>query len=126
VLAVAVLGNLLATILEGGINALVVGVTSVHTGSASVANVVLDVVAGTAGKVVTTPFVAAFMTVLYFDLRVRKEALDLQLLAQRIGVEPPPEVLRAALAASEPPPASGSEPPFWPPPPGWKPGDGAR
>ena len=51
-------------------------------------------------SVLTTPFTAAVLTVLYFDLRVRKEAFDLELLAGRIGepaltqsgaVPPPPE-----------------------------------
>jgi hypothetical protein len=61
--------------------------------------------------------------VLYFDLRVRKEAFDLQLLAERIGVEPRPEWERAPLPASPLAPAGhgGAQPPYWPPPPGWKP-----
>ena len=40
-------------------------------------------------SVLTTPFTAAVLTVLYFDLRVRKEAFDIELLAGRIG-EPIP------------------------------------
>lgn len=51
-------------------------------------------------SILTTPFTAAVLTVLYFDLRVRKEGFDLELLAGRIGepteaqsgaVPPPPE-----------------------------------
>ncbi len=66
-----------------------------------------------------TPAAAAFITVLYIDLRVRKEGFDLLLLARRLGVErapgqEPPSFL------PEPAPV-GSQPPFWPPPPGWKP-----
>ena len=48
----------------------------------------------------TTPFTAAVLTVLYFDLRVRKEAFDLELLAGRI-CEPTP----AQSGAVPPPPA---------------------
>jgi hypothetical protein len=55
---------------------------------------------------------------------VRKEAFDLQLLAERIGVAPRPEWKRAPLPASPlaPPRHEGAQPPYWPPPPGWKPG----
>lgn len=56
---------------------------------------VLNVVAG----VITTPFTAAVLTVLYFDLRVRKEAFDLELLAGRIG-----EPAGAQSGAVPPPP----------------------
>ena len=64
-------------------------VSTVQSGQATFVGIVVSIVAGTLSSLVTTPFVAAFVTVLYFDLRVRKEAFDLQLLAQRIGVDPP-------------------------------------
>lgn len=47
-----------------------------------------------AASVFTTPFTAAVIAVVYFDLRVRKEGFDLELLARRVGVDP-----------GEPPPA---------------------
>jgi glycerophosphoryl diester phosphodiesterase family protein len=76
-------------------------------------------VSATAAALVTTPFSAAYHTVLYFDLRVRKEAFDLQLLAQSLGVEPP----EGWVPVYEPEPGypPGDEPPYWPPPPGWQP-----
>lgn len=119
---VVVLGYLLSSILGGAIEGLVVGLSTVQTGEASVVGVVVNIVSGTISSLLTTPFVAAFVTVLYFDLRVRKEAFDLQLLAQRIGVDPPAGALLS-------PPAQlgddeGDKPPFWPPPPGWKPRSG--
>jgi hypothetical protein len=122
VFGVVVLGYLLSSVLGGAIEGAVVAVSSVQSGQASVVGVVVNIVAGTLSSMLTTPFVAAFVTVLYFDLRVRKEAFDLQLLAQRIGVDPPAGALLA-------PPAplvdgQGDEPPFWPPPPGWKPRGG--
>jgi hypothetical protein len=119
VFAVVALGYLLSGILSGAIEGVVAGLTTVSTTPDSVVSALVNIVAGTVSSVITTPFVAAFLTVLYFDLRVRKEAFDLQLLAERIGVEPP--VGGTAL----PPPGPGDfdeEPPFWPPPPGWKPG----
>lgn len=53
------------------------------------------------GSVITTPFQAAILTVLYFDLRVRKEAFDLELLAGRIGSSSQPQSGRVP----PPPPA---------------------
>jgi hypothetical protein len=69
----------------------------------------------------TTPFTAAIAVVIYVDLRVRKEAFDLQLLAGQLGVDPPEglSTTYAPLLPADPP--SGSQPPFWPPPPGWTP-----
>ena len=65
-----------------------------------------------------TPLIAAFATVLYFDLRVRKEGFDLALLAERIGVAPDPARVPLAPQAE---PWTGEQPPYWPPPPGWRP-----
>jgi hypothetical protein len=39
----------------------------------------------TASSLVTLPLVAAVVTIIYFDLRVRKEGFDLQMLAQGVG-----------------------------------------
>jgi hypothetical protein len=93
-------------------------------------SVVLGTIGGTAAATLTTPFQAAFVTVLYFDLRVRKEGFDLQLLAERIGLARSPEgAFRPAPSAlpPQPPPAptSGEQPPYWPPPPGWTPSGGS-
>ncbi len=122
VFGVVVLGYLLTSVLGGAIEGVVLGVSTVQSGQASLVGVVVNIVAGTLSSMLTTPFVAAFVTVLYFDLRVRKEAFDLQLLAERIGVDPP---LGAVLAPSSPlVDGGGEEPPFWPPPPGWKPRSG--
>ena len=120
VFAVVALGYLLSGILGTLISGLVLGLTSISAGSTSIAAIVVSIIGGTVSKLVTTPFVAAFITVLYFDLRVRKEGFDLQLLAERLGVEPPPGAFAAARQAELP--ASSEQPPFWPPPPGWKPG----
>jgi len=78
----------------------------------------------------TTPFQAAIVTVLYFDLRVRKEGFDLELLADRLaGGAPLPRQEGAMPYAAPvgthdwgtPHPAA----PYWPPPPGWTPPDSA-
>jgi hypothetical protein len=72
--------------------------------------------------ILMTPFIAAVITVIYIDLRVRKEALDLELLAQHFGG--PGSTLPAGTAAPtvaaadaglphDAPPAPSE--PTWPP-----------
>jgi hypothetical protein len=117
---VAVVGYLLVSVVSLGLTGLVVGVAFANPARNTVTGFVLNTLAATLGSMIATPAAAAFITVLYIDLRVRKEGFDLLLLARRLGVElapgqEPPSFL------PEPPPA-GSQPPFWPPPPGWKPG----
>jgi hypothetical protein len=47
----------------------------------------LGTIAGVIGAVVATPFISAVVAVIYIDLRVRKEALDLELLAGGLGYD---------------------------------------
>jgi hypothetical protein len=110
-LALLVAG-LLAFLLAGIIETLVATVSFVDDDNAFVLFLV-TAIAGTAGALVSTPFSAAYHTVLYFDLRVRKEGFDLQLLASRLGVEP-----SADWTPPAPPPAPAAQAPYWPPPPG--------
>jgi hypothetical protein len=66
--------------------------------------------------ILVTPFVAAAITVVYIDLRVRKEALDIELLASRFGgpgttvpeITSPAVVGQAMGLPGEPPPTSPS------------------
>ena len=92
---------------------------------------VLSAIAGVVGLAVSTPFQAALLTVVYFDLRVRKEGFDLELLARGIGADAPSAATAAAATPSVLPPDQEIDrtgAPFWPPPPGWRPpgsnGDG--
>jgi hypothetical protein len=87
---------------------------------------VLSAVAGVVGLLVTTPFQSALLAVVYFDLRVRKEGFDLELLARGIGGTAPPAdddpwPAPAASWSSDPHSpwraAPGDDPP-WPAPPG--------
>jgi hypothetical protein len=117
---VAVVGYLLVSIVSLALSGLIVGLAFANPARNTVTGFVLNTFATTLGSMLTTPAAAAFATVLYIDLRVRKEGFDLLLLARRLGVErepgqEPPSFL--------PPPAEPtSAPPFWPPPPGWTPG----
>ncbi len=54
-----------------------------RTGGSTVAIVIGQSIAGTIAGVLTTPFIATATVVLYFDLRIRDEAYDIQLLMQR-------------------------------------------
>ena len=121
VLAIVVLSAILVGIIGFAITAVAAGVTTVGAGSSAITVGLQQIVTGTVSSVLTTPLTAAFTTILYFDLRIRKEGFDLWLLAERLGVEPP-----EGYVAPAPQPGglwgSGSEqPPYWPPPPGWQP-----
>lgn len=98
----------------------------IYFGSENDALVLLfSALAGIVGLVIVTPFQAALLSVVYFDLRVRKEGLDLELLASEIGGSPPapadapPAPAPALLPSTETIDRTGA--PYWPPPPGWKP-----
>lgn len=115
-----IVSELMVTIVGGAIQALLVGIFL--TGSSVVVVVALVSLAAAVSAVLTRPFVAAVRTVLYYDLRVRKEGFDVELLAEQLGI-PKSEL--------QPPPVEGPQsvgqlggPPFWPPPPGWKPSSG--
>ena len=117
---IIVLGSLLASIVSGAISGLLTAVTFTDLGDSVLPSLILNAIGTTIATVLTTPFTAAFITVLYFDLRVRKEGFDLELLAQRVGVDPPGSGFMTT-PHSRPPATSGSQPPYWPPPPGWRP-----
>lgn len=80
--------------------------------------------------VIATPFQAAVTTITYFDLRVRKEGFDLQLLADRIGGTVPEQAPYAAPSTYGQPygqqPQPHGQPPQpphpYPPPPQPQPG----
>ncbi len=80
---------------------------------------VLSGIAGTIAAILATPFRAAVTAVLYFDLRVRKEGFDLQLLAQRMGSADPERAHAALLPPPIPtvPSYPSGYPPGMPPPP---------
>lgn len=63
--------------------------------------VLVNAVGNSLAGVITTPFQAAAIAILYFDLRVRKEGLDIELLARDVGVPPP----AGPALGHEPPPA---------------------
>ena len=89
------------------------GILTAGWASDSVASLVLTTVVTVASSVVTTPFMAAVLVLIYFDLRVRKEGFDLDLLAQGVGI-PGAELPARAPWTNDP----------WTPPGNWSPGGG--
>jgi hypothetical protein len=82
------------------------GIVTAGLDSGSAAALALTTVVSVASSVITTPFMAAVLVLIYFDLRVRKEGFDLELLAQGVGIP------GAALPERAP----------WSPPGHWAPG----
>ncbi|MFN2586678.1 MAG: hypothetical protein ABR613_00980 [Actinomycetota bacterium] len=118
------IGFLLAGIVGAAIGAVTVPLIFSDAADNVVLSAVVNTIVNTISGVVTTPFQAALVAVVYFDLRVRKEGFDLELLAERIGTAPDPARRPEFLPPPPPQPPSGEQPPFWPPPPGWKPSGG--
>ncbi len=102
---------LLVTILAGIAGAIVSGILGALFPDSAAGQALVSML----GSLVTTPFVAAATVVIYFDLRVRKEGFDLELLASQLpdgsGVAPP-----AASDFNPPPEATEGEGDAWPPP----------
>jgi hypothetical protein len=121
---------LVASVMVGVIGAVIgagLGTLTIANGNASVAlTVVVTVLIGIVSGVLLQPFSAAVVTVLYYDLRIRHEGYDLELLADQLGLASGDLPGRADGEFSGPvgPDDVGKPggPPYWPPPPGWQPG----
>jgi len=116
-----ILAGIISTVVQG---AFLIGIVVGADNDALV--LVLATIAGIVGAAVSTPFQAALLTVLYFDLRVRKEGFDLELLAEGIAGSGPRGTRRLPTVLPPDEEIDRTGAPFWPPPPGWKPpGSGA-
>ena len=110
VCAVVVISYLIRTVLSSAIGGGVVALTFTDIGENVFLTQVLSGAAGALAAIIATPFQAAVIAVLYFDLRVRREGFDLQLLAQRMGVSDahaallPPQVATPQYQPGMPPP----------------------
>jgi hypothetical protein len=120
-------GYLIASIIGGILQGLISALVLTDAGKSVIGVATVNAVASGIGQIFTTPFPAAVTAVVYYDLRVRKEGFDLQLLADRLGVTPQPGAVGppAAAIASQVPiwerqpvaPAPGASSPPPPPPP---------
>jgi hypothetical protein len=132
-----VVGILLAAVVGGILSGLVSALAFTNLGDSILGAAILNGISSGIAQLVTTPVTIAILTVLYYDLRVRKEGVDLETLTGRLGITPEPGKLpRAAQpvvgwqgAGGPPPTAPGwqappAQPQQWegPPPtgPGWQ------
>ena len=134
-----VVATLMVTLIAGAIEALLIAVASLPSQPSLLLAVFVSTLSGVIGTVITEPFRAATTTLLYYDLRVRREGYDLHVLADQLGLPSSSmpagadsgEAAWAGAAADGYPsgeypigPESVGQPggpPFWPPPPGWTP-----
>ena len=116
-------GNLLVSIIGGVIQLGLVGIADAVSSDNTIVLAIAQMIGSTASAAVTYPYLAAVLTILYFDQRVRKEGFDLQLQAEGFGVERDPDApLPAPLLGDELyTPEQRAAAPYWPPPPGWTP-----
>jgi hypothetical protein len=112
----ATAGRMAVTFLLVGVVTVVAGVvflapTELFIDDTSFGALVLEHAANMVVSLVTTPFVAAVTTLVYFDLRVRKEGFDPARLAEGMGGPPAPAPLAPPVAPkpSVPPPLWSSE-----------------
>jgi hypothetical protein len=112
---------LLVAVISGILGAVLGATLIAATDNEAVAAVFYTIV-NTLSSLITLPLFAAVLTVLYFDLRVRKEGFDLQLLARGVGQEASaydtsPQAVGAAsgLGGGFAPPAAPSQGGFAPP-----------
>jgi len=117
--------TIITAIITGVLESILIGIT--FSTDSQLLHAVATAVAAIISATVLTPFTASVIAVVYFDLRVRKEGFDLELLARSLGVAPPAGTTPAwgaDVPAPPPPGLGGEQPPYWPPPPGWRPGGG--
>jgi hypothetical protein len=111
--AVLIVGIIFIALLEFLVSLVGEGLGSLAEDQTALFVALVSVINGI-GTLISAPFQAAIVTVIYYDLRVRKEAFDVELLTQQleapaIGGPPPPP--------PPPPPGQPPPPPSEPPPP---------
>jgi hypothetical protein len=89
-LAILLVTAVIFVVLSLALGAAVGGLVSVVSGDSEVVVAVLLTLVNILLSIVLYPVVAAVLTVLYYDLRVRHEGFDLELLAEGMGREPAP------------------------------------
>jgi len=128
VAAVLLVSNILAVVVGSALQALFAAVDGFSSHPALLPAVLALVLGATVTSILVQPFTAAVTTVLYYDLRVRHEGYDMQVLADQLGLPVPVSGENSQWRAGEPlgPDSVGKPggPPFWPPPPGWSPAAG--
>jgi len=109
----AVLVMYLIVLVISGILGVLFGATLVASTDNELLAAVLYTIVNTLSSLITLPLFAAVLTIIYFDLRVRKEGFDLQLLARGVGSNAPtsPESVGASSGLGGEPHGGGFAPP---------------
>ena len=112
----------LIVLVISGILTLLLGSTLIGSLDDEAVAAVLTTIVNTLSSVITLPLLAAVLTIIYYDLRVRKEGVDLHLLARGVGGSSPtsPESVAASsglggFAPPVPPDAARATEPRAPP-----------
>ena len=129
----------LLVVVISGILGLLFGATLIASLDNEALAAVIYTLVNTLSSLITLPLFAAVLTIIYFDLRVRKEGFDLHLLARGVGSDAPTSAENVAASSGlggyeaprrgddAPPeaPSGGFAPPQAPsaPPPGLQSGD---
>jgi hypothetical protein len=120
-LGLLLVGYLLVSIIGAIIQGILIGIAGASSSSV-VPAAIATVIGSTVSNAITTPYLAAVLTILYFDMRVRREGFDLQLIAEDLGRPHDPDApLPAPLIGEDLTPEQKAAAPYWPPPPGWTP-----
>jgi hypothetical protein len=87
--AVYYVGSMLTSLVAVGLTAVLDGAIGAAVGGTT-ALAIATGVSGALTSALTTPFLAAAIVVLYFDMRVRAEGFDIQVALQHMPPPPPP------------------------------------
>jgi hypothetical protein len=116
-------GYLLVTIIGSIIQYGLLAIAAVASGESVIVSAIATVVGSTLSSAITYPYLAAVLTILYFDQRVRKEGFDLQMRAEGMGAgrDPDAPLPEPLIGDDLYTPEQRAAAPYWPPPPGWVP-----
>ncbi|HWK29402.1 MAG TPA: hypothetical protein VNS09_22755 [Solirubrobacter sp.] len=113
-------GYILVSVIGFVIQLALVAVAALVAADSVVASSIAQVIGSTLSSAISYPYLAAILTILYFDQRVRKEGFDLQLEAEGFtpGAPVPAPLIGDDVVYT---PEQRAAAPYWPPPPGWTP-----
>lgn len=103
--ATLLVGLLLATLVQVLAGGALIALLFTDAGQSVILAATLNALATTVGSIVTVPLVASLVAIVYFDLRVRKEGLDLRLVARGMAAPGAP-----GPSGSTPTPAPAGDP----------------
>lgn len=111
--ATLLMAFLLAVFVAFIVGGVLVAVTVLAAGESSIMAIVLEYLINLIANVVAAPILASAVVVAYFDRRIRKEALDLDLVVNGMGGRAASEVLPRKRAPLLPVPGFGPPQPAW-------------